>query len=405
MTETLPGGPSSTDGLSRPTRPRWWSRRRSVSAGRARTAELPSLPPFTPTPVDKAAQRQWVVDHIDELPARAVDEAHRHLLDAQIDDKVDQWIARVRKEFAEYVGRLGRLRGLAQAEVLQQQHLQQTHEHRVADAQSARDAAVDRLRGDADEGMWHQPGHADPTLLSPGRSAAGLFYLGAVLLAGVADFIAFYQVLSLVLRDLPDLLLYLLVIGFTCIALTLAHYLGIFLRDRTAGARHLHQAMLPACAVLWVALGLMAFWVRWKVSGSAGTPTLPQVGGSVVVPQAHNFQSTLPGASMFAAFYFATGAAAIIGSYLVHNPLRRAFIRTVRAHESAIKHQAAGAHDVATAEAERDAIDHQEHAATEVREATEDELTKLGGELKKLARLQLTKKIGDVSATDAFLAG
>jgi hypothetical protein len=160
--------------------------------------------------------------------------------------------------------------------------------------------------------------------------------------------------------------------------------------------------MLPGCAVLWVALGLMAFWVRWKVSG--GSPGLPTADGTLAVPQG-NFQGTLPGAAMFAAFYFATGAAAITGSYLVHNPLRRSFGQARRAHESAIRQQAAGARELANAEAQCEAIDHQERVAAEIRDSTVEELRKLAGELKKLARLQLTKKIADVSATDAFLAG
>ncbi len=392
------------DGLGQSATARWRFWRRSAMPGRARTAELPDLPSFIPTPVDKGTQRQWVVQHVDELPLGAIDEAHRNLLDAHIDDKADQWVAQVNREFADYVGQLRKLRGWANAVVLHRQHLQQQHDQRVAEASSARAAAADRLRGEDDEGMWNQPGHSDPTLLSPGRSAAGLFYGAAVVLAAIADFIAFYQVISLVLRNLPDLWLYLLVIGFTGIALTLAHYIGVFLRDRTAGARWQHKAVLPGCAVFWVALGVMAFWVRWKVSGAVSSPALPVSGGTQAVPQG-NFQSTLPSASMFAAFYFATGAAAIIGSYLVHNPLRSAFARTVRAHEFAIRHQAAGARDLAFAEAESEAIDHQEHTAVEVRDSTIEELRKLAGELKRLARLQLAKKIGDVSATDAFLAG
>jgi hypothetical protein len=370
---------------------------------RPAAARLPSLPPFTPMPVDKEAERRWVVRHVDELPADSVDEAHRTLLDAQIDHKADQWIAQVKKEFADYAGRLRQLHGRAHASVLHRQYLQKAHDQRVSEAMAARTAAADRLRGEDDEGMWHQPGHSDPTLLSAGRSGADLFYLVAIAIAGVADFIAFYQVLQLVLRNLPNQWLILLVIGFTAIALTLAHFIGVFLRDRKAGARWQHSWMLPGCALLWVALGFMAFWVRWKVSGASTAPSLPTA-GAITVPQG-NFQSTLPGASMFAAFYFATGAAAITGSYLSHNPLRRSFRRTVRGHEAAIRQQAAGARDVAAAEAERDAIDHQKDAAAEILDSTIDELRKLAGELKRLARLQLAKKIGDVSATDAFLAG
>jgi len=405
MTQTWASGDSFGDsGLHRPAGSRWWSWwRRPGSGDREHAVRLPGLPSFSPAPIDKEAQRQWVVRHINELPPRSVDEAHRNLLDAQIDDKADQWIAQVHKEFADYRAGLRRLHGRAHAVVRHREHLQQAHDQRVDEVLSARNAAANRLRGEDDEGMWDQPGHSDPTLLS-GKSGASVVYLVAIVLAAVADFIAFYQVLELVLRNLQNQYLILLVIGFTAIALTLAHFLGVFLRDRRAGARWHHPATLPGCAVLWVALGVVAFWVRWKVSGAANSSGLPTGGGGLVVPQ-FNFQSTLPGATMFAAFYFATGAAAIIGSYLSHNPLRRSFVRTVRAHESAIKQQAAGARVLADAEAQREAIDHQEHAGAEVRDSTIEELRKLAGELKKLTRLQLAKKIGDVSATDAFLAG
>jgi len=146
----------------------------------------------------------------------------------------------------------------------------------------------------------------------------------------------------------------------------------------------------------------MAFWVRWKVSGDS-SGSIPSANGTLTVPQT-NFQSTLPGAAMFAAFYFATGAAAITGSYLSHNPLHRAFRRTVRAHEAAIKKQAAGARDLADTEAQRDAFDYQEQAAEQVRDSTIDDLNELASELKGLARTQLIKRLADLSVADAFLA-
>jgi hypothetical protein len=399
MTATWASGESfGGSGQGRAARSRWRpSWRHPAPTG------APGLPPFSPTPVDKDAQRRWVVTHIDELPPNSIDEAHSHLLDAATDDKANQWIAQLNREFADYTGWLRQLRGRLNATVVHRQHVQQSHDQRVAEALSARTAAATRLRGEDDEGKWHQQGHSDPTLLSGRRDLGMFFYLIALLIAGVADFIAFYQVLQLVLRNLGNDYLLVLVIGFTAIALFLAHNLGVLLRDRQAGARWHHPALLPGCAVFWIALGLVAFWVRWKVSGSIAAPVLPTSGGTLTVPQP-TLQRTLPGAAMFLAFYLATGAAAIIGSYFAHNPLRRDFRRTVRAHESAIKRQAAGAGDLASAEAECDAIDHQDRAATEVRDSTIDELRKLAGELKQLARLQLAKKMGDVSATDAFFA-
>jgi hypothetical protein len=359
------------------------------------------MPPFRPTRVDKEAQQHWVIREIDELPDGSVDEAHDNVLDKQIDRRARQWIAQVHQEFADYLGGLKQLRSAAEGKVRHQQHLQRAHDHRETEAKAARAAAGDRLRGEDDEAKWSQAEHSDPSLLA-GRSGASLFYLVAVALAAVADFAAFYQVMERVLRNLSNQWLIVLVIGFTAMALTLAHYLGVFLRDRQAGARWHHPILLPACAVLWTALGVMAFWVRWKVSGDSQGSTLPSASDTLTVPQA-NFQSTLPGAAMFAAFYFATGAAAITGSYLSHNPLHRAFRRTVRAHEAAIRKQAAGARDVADAEAGRDAFDHQHHAATEIRDLTIQELNDLADELKGLARMQLIKRLSDLSVADAFL--
>jgi hypothetical protein len=143
--------------------------------------------------------------------------------------------------------------------------------------------------------------------------------------------------------------------------------------------------------------------VRRKVSGDSSGSILPSANGTLTVPQT-NFQSTLPGAAMFAAFYFATGAAAITGSYLSHNPLHRAFRRTGRAHEAAIKEQAAGARALADAEADRDAFDYREQGAEQVRDSTIDELNELANELKGLARTQLIKRLNDLSVADAFLA-
>jgi hypothetical protein len=394
--------PFGAAGQDRPARRRWWWWRRSAGVGRAQAAWRPAMPPFRPTPVDKEAQRRWVIREIDELPPGSVDEAHDRVLDKRIDRMARQWIAQVLQEFADYLGALKQLRSRAEGAVRHKQLLQEMHDRRAAEAKAARTAAGDRLRGEDDEAKWHQAEHSDPSLLA-GRSGASLFYLVAVVLAGVADFTAFYQVMERVLRNLSNQWLIVLVIGFTAMALTLAHYLGVFLRDRQAGARWHHPVLLPACAVLWAALGLMAFWVRWKVSGDSSGATLPSANGTLTVPQA-NFQSTLPGAAMFAAFYFATGVAAITGSYLSHNPLHRAFRRTVRAHEASISKQAAGARDVADAEANRNAFNHQETAAQQVRDSTIEELKELADELKGLARTQLIKRLNNLSVADAFLA-
>jgi hypothetical protein len=381
----------------------WRPWRRQNAAAKAYAKALSGIPSFQPTPVDKEEHRAWVIREIWALPPGSVDEAHEEVLDRHVERKARQWIALVKREYADYVGWLKQLRRAAETAVLHRQNLQTAHDYRVAEALTGRTAAASRLSGDDDEGKWHQAEHSNPSLLA-GRSWTSWFYLGAVLLAGLADFTAFYQVMQRVLRNLPNQWLIILVIGFTAMALLLAHYLGVFLRDRQAGTRSNHPVLFPVCAVLWLSLGVMAFWVRWKVSGNASSSsTLPTSGGTPV-PQTGNFQSTLPGAAMFAAFYYATGAAAIIGSYLNHNPLHRDFRRARRGHEVAIKKQAAGTLVLGAAEAERDAFNHREQAAKEICDSTIEELNELANELKELARTELIKRLRDLSFTDTVLS-
>lgn len=399
----MSGMPFGASGPGR-TRPwfRWRLWQRRAAADQTYT-KVSAIPPFRPTVVDKEAQRRWVIREVSELPPGSVDEAHEKVLDRHIDRRARQWITGVKREFADYGGWLKQLRRVAEGAVLHRQNLQTAHDYRVAEALTARTAAGNRLSGEDDEGKWHQAEHSNPSLLA-GRSWASWFYLVAVLLAGLADFTAFYQVMERVLRNLENQWLLVLVLGFTAMALLLAHYLGVFLRDRQAGTRSHHPVLFPACAVLWTALGLMAFWIRWRVSGGSSSANNLPTNGSTVVPQQNNFQNTLPGAAMFAAFYYATGFAAITGSYLNHNPLHRDFRRAVRGHESAIKKQAAGRRELAAAEAEHDAFEHREQAAREVCESTIDELNELADELKELARTQLIKRVNDLSFTDTVLS-
>ena len=183
----------------------------------------------------------------------------------------------------------------------------------------------------------------------------------------------------------------------------LANYLGILQRDRVAGSRTQHPAHLILVAAGWIGMELAAFWVRLDInsltasSAASGTIAVSGASGSA--------QGTLPGATLFAIFYFASGAVAMTGSYLNHNPLRRAFIKAVQAHDQALRQQADGAGDLAAAKAERDSIGHQEEAATKVRDLTIEELQKLAAELKKLVRFELIKKLGSASRTDGLLHG
>jgi hypothetical protein len=410
-----PGSSFGTDSGGQPGGLRWpwqrWPSRREGNIpeagyrpwdGEDAIEDPDGVPPFTPRYIDKDGERRWVKAQIGELPQHAVDETHGHLLDGQIDDKADQWVTQVRREFENYTSWLRRLRGQADADVLHKEHVQKEHDQRVAETLAARTSAASQLNGEDDEGKYYQPGHSDPAALS-GKSSASWIYLGALAFAGVADLIAFYQVLELLFSKRGGWAIFLFTLGFTILALMLANYLGILLRDRVAGTRAQHPVHLILVAAGWVGLGLAAFWVRLDInsltssSAATGTIAVPGASGSA--------QGTLPGATLFAIFYFASGAVAMTGSYFNHNPLRRAFIKAVKAHDEALRQQADGAGNLAAAKAERDAIGHQEEAATKVRDLTIEELQKLAAELKKLARFELIKKLGNASRTDGLLHG
>ena len=363
----------------------------------------PKLAPFTPTPVNRDEEIASVISQASQLAPGAVDEALGHALDNHINARADQWTAQVHSEFAQYAGGLKYKRDHADSEVIYQTRLQSPDTHRVIETETARNAAALRLRGEDEKAAWPEPGHADPTLLA-GRSGRYV-YLVALLIAAAADIVAFYQVIELVLQNLSSTLVVVLVLGFTGTALTTVHFASTMLRDRIAGAKWIPLFLLIICAVVWVALGVLAFWMRLRGNlGGGSAPFNPSVTGPPTASSGSaDSQGTAPGAAMFAGLYLATGAVALIGSYLTHNPLHNAFARAVRDHGKAAKRNAESAKRLGHAEAERAYFDNQIIAAERVRDEAIRSRLALAQELKQQARLELAKRLRDVSATDAFL--
>jgi len=145
---------------------------------------------------------------------------------------------------------------------------------------------------------------------------------------------AFHQVVSLVMRDQGDALVWLMVVGLTVIALTLAHFAGRLARDVSArhGTATWKQVLL--CAIPWVALGLAAFAVRLIVADSSGGTTVDGtiIGGDSVGRQARQTS----GAVLFLALYVGSGAVAAFGAYFTRNPLRSGYRQAMRAHSRAL---------------------------------------------------------------------
>ncbi|NKZ05270.1 hypothetical protein [Actinomadura latina] len=250
---------------------------------------------------------------------------------------------------------------------------------------------------------WGGADHADPVLLA-GRPSTIYIYAVALLLAVIADFTAFYQVLELVMADLYEVLVFLMVAGFTGVVLALAHFAGQLFRDRRAGDASASSLVTHACLILaWLALGALAFWVRYNTDAhaDAGASSGLSVSGTPSPsPAGSGGQSTLQGAAIFAGLYLGTGLVAMVGGYLTHNPLRDGFVRALRHHRAATETHAIASrrHEIAAAISEFRTAEI-EAAERVVEESIRAHLA-LAEELKQVARLEITRRLQDVSATD-----
>jgi hypothetical protein len=257
-----------------------------------------------------------------------------------------------------------------------------------------------------DVAAWGIPGHADPVLLA-GRPRSIYVYVGALIAAAVADIAAFYQVLELVMADSNEYQIFALVIGFTGVVLSLAHFTGVTLRDRLAGARSLRGYLTPICFLVWLALGALAFYVRLRIpasdSGGSGGLSVASPGSSPSPPTGVDAQGTLPGAAFFAGLYAGTGMIAILGGFLTHNPLRATFVRALRAFRSASEAHAVASRRLALAEGVRDYRGDELESAARIREEALRERLALAEELKQTARLEISRRLQDASATDTFV--
>jgi len=167
-----------------------------------------------------------------------------------------------------------------------------------------------------------------------GKSWTEVVYWFALALAAAADIAAFHQVVSLVMRDQGDALIWLMVIGLTVIALTLAHFAGRLARDATAKHGTATWKQVYACAIPWTVLGLAAFAVRLLVADSSGGTI---VDGSVIGGDgAGQSVRQISGAVLFLALYVGSGAVAAVGEYLNRNPLRAGYRRALRSHSRAL---------------------------------------------------------------------
>jgi hypothetical protein len=171
----------------------------------------------------------------------------------------------------------------------------------------------------------------DPSQLlgwSWGQVVAWVVLLAA---AGV-DVAMFYQVLVLVMNA-PEPVVWGAVVGFTAVALALAHRAGTQAREATnprneAGAR-LTASM---CFTIWLVLGITAFIVRYMVQAAGDG------GGSVFIvdgqqqPIGADSQTTSQhlSALLFLVLYLATGMVSGLAGWLRPNPAARKWKKALR---------------------------------------------------------------------------
>ena len=142
----------------------------------------------------------------------------------------------------------------------------------------------------------------------------GVLYFGVLAVAAGIDIATFYQVLALVMKNVPDEVVWLGTVGFTVTALSLAHTTGV--RMREPGRRRRPSALQRQRLVLgmiWLFVGvprLSSGSSRLNRSATGGT-TIVEEGQQVTAPVAGS-DNPLLAALLFLALYLAAGTVAAI---------------------------------------------------------------------------------------------
>ncbi|SDH52870.1 hypothetical protein SAMN05216553_12630 [Lentzea fradiae] len=171
-------------------------------------------------------------------------------------------------------------------------------------------------------------GYAHPAEVA-GRSMGEMLHLLALLITAAADVAVFYAIASIVMQDSSELIIGMLVAGFTAGSLTLAHFVGRFARDTIAGYGPRTGRWILVVLVPWLLLGVVVFVVRMLVAESATS------GGSGT--GLSQDQTMIAGAVMFGGLYLVSGAVAAVGEFLTRNPYRTRYRTAFRANQRALK--------------------------------------------------------------------
>jgi hypothetical protein len=246
--------------------------------------------------------------------------------------------------------------------------------------------------------------HGDLSQMANQPRLNGVLYYGVLAVAAGIDIATFYQVLALVLRNVPDSVVWLGVIGFTVTALALAHTMGIRVRDRIDnGRRALGGASVWLLFFIWLFVGVTAFVVRYTAappSVSGGTTII--VDGQPVTPTTTNADRPLLAALLFLALYFATGTVAAVAGYLRHNTAARQYAASLKTRSEAARIAATSAADLALARQTLVALEEERGRREEGWVKAQEEWQAIGRRLKQETRLRLASAAQNPSVTDAY---
>jgi hypothetical protein len=158
---------------------------------------------------------------------------------------------------------------------------------------------------------------------SVGRPRSHRLIWLVVLAAGGADVVTFYQVLILVL-NVPELMVWVAVIGFTAVSLALAHHAGQKARQALTPRHSVGSATIAwAAGAVWLMLGLLAFAVRYVIAdaSTSDTSSITVLGGSAAAPvNSVDLTSQHLAALMFLGLYVSTGFVTGLGGFMRIDP-------------------------------------------------------------------------------------
>lgn len=223
-----------------------------------------------------------------------------------------------------------------------------------------------------------------------------------ILTALGVDVGTFYQVLVNVLNEPYDVI-WVVVIGFAVIALTLAHYAGLQARQaldprNVTGSRTLTYVF----ASVWLLLGAIAFAVRLLLDQSSGGDgsTFQTDGGPATPASGGPGGASLFTALFFLALYIATGTVTAIAGYFRLEPAAKQYGRAISRRSALVRRHAHTTRRLGLVEQAVQAVERERVRRMEAWETAQAQALAGAERLKQEARLRIAFHTMSAPAAD-----